>query len=198
MVLGVTGGIASGKSLVARQLVECGAAMVSADELSREAVAPGSPTLARLVEAFGAEILLADGSLDRQRLGALVFADAAARDRLNAITHPAIARLAATRLAQLQRQGVPLVVYEAPLLFEADAVSRVDTVLVVMVTPEVQLARLMARDGIERPAALERVAAQWPQADKLARADFVVDNSGSAEVTRQRVANLYRYLSAIP
>jgi len=110
---------------------------------------------------------------------------------------PAIARLAATRLAQLQQQGVPLVVYEAPLLFEADAVSRVDSVLVVMVTPEVQLARLMARDGIERPAALERVAAQWPQADKLARADFVIDNSGSAEVTRQRVANLYRYLSAI-
>jgi dephospho-CoA kinase len=196
MVLGVTGGIASGKSVVADMLGDLGAVVVSADGLSREIVAPGSQVLDRLVEAFGSRILSFDGTLDRDYLGELVFSDDGARQRLNAITHPAIAELAETRLAELRRQKVPLVVYEAPLLFEAGAESRVDQVLVVIVDPDQQLERLSARDEISRTSAVERVATQWPQARKLAQADFVIDNSSTLEETRCQVESLYHYLTS--
>lgn len=196
MVLGVTGGIASGKSVVADMLGDLGAVVISADGLSREVVAPGSQALDQLVEAFGPRILTLEGTLDRDRLGALVFSDAGARQRLNAITHPAIAGLAEARLAELRKREVPLVVYEAPLLFEVGAESRVDQVLVVMVGPDQQLERLCARDKISRSSALERVATQWPQARKLALADFVIDNSSTLEETRCQVESLYHYLTS--
>ena len=194
MVLGITGGIASGKSTVAAMFAELGAVVVSADQLAREVVAPGSPALAELVAAFGPAILTPAGELDRVAVGRLVFADAAARDRLNAITHPAIARLAVARLQALRAGTAPLVVYEAALLFEAGAEQRVDRVLVVTVEPAQQQARLVGRDRHDAAAVQERIAAQWPQAEKVARADFVIDNSGSLDETRRQVAALYRQL----
>lgn len=193
MVLGITGGIAAGKSMAAAHFGTLGATVVSADNLAREAVAPGTPALQALVAQFG-DAILHDGSLDREALAAIVFADPASRETLNRITHPAIARLAEERLAALRVSGTPLVVYEAPLLFEAGAETRVDKVLVVTVTPEVQLARLMARSGLPRTAAVARIAAQMPQAEKAARADFVIDNSGTPEQLQQAVDRLYRQL----
>jgi dephospho-CoA kinase len=196
LVLGLTGGIAAGKSSVAAIFAECGATLVSADQLAREAVAPGSAGLRELVTVFGDAILTASGELDRDRLGRLVFADTQARLKLNAITHPAIARLAETRLATLRRGQVPLVVYEAPLLFEAGAEGRVDRVLTVIAAPQVQCARLCARDRLDPAAARERIAAQWPQAEKVVRADYVIDNSGALEETRRQVLALHQQLLA--
>lgn len=195
MILGVTGGIASGKTLVTSILRRLGAAVVSADELAREAVAPGSATLARLVEHFGPSILLPSGELDRPALGALIFADPQARAVLNAITHPAIASLSVVRLAQLTAADWPLVVYEAPLLFEAGAESRVDAVLVVTVPETQQLQRLMARDRLSETAARERIAAQLPQAEKAARADFVIANDDTVAALEAQVRALFLRLT---
>jgi dephospho-CoA kinase len=196
MVLGITGSIASGKSTVSGMFQARGALLVSADQLAREAVLPGSAILARLVERFGGAILLANGELNRARLGAVVFADPGARRDLEAIMHPAIAALADKRLRRLRRMGETLIVYEAPLLFEAGAEGRVDRVLVVRIDPGVQLQRLMRRDGLDEAAARLRIAAQMPQAEKLARADFVIDNSDGREFTEQQVAALWQELTA--
>jgi len=194
MILGVTGGIACGKSAVTELLRAEGAIVVSADELAREAVSPGSPVLAELVAYFGAEILRTDGELDRPRLAARIFADPAKRLELNRITHPAIAALADERLNVLRRQGVSLIVYEAPLLFEAGAEQRVDAVLVVSASEGEQLARLMARDNISAADAHARIAAQLPLAAKIARADYVIDNSGTLASTAAQVKALCREL----
>ncbi len=136
MILGLTGSIASGKSTVADSLVECGAILVSADLLAREVVNPGSPTLAKLVDAFGMEILTAGGHLDREVMAQTVFSDPIARRLLESITHPAIAYLAECRLAELSRSPHDLIIYEAPLLFEAGGEGRVEQVLVVVVDPD--------------------------------------------------------------
>jgi dephospho-CoA kinase len=195
MILGLTGGIASGKSFVADCFVECGALLVSADLLAREVVNPGSPTLAKLVDAFGVDILTPGGFLNREVMAQTAFADPVARRLLESITHPAIAHLAECRLAELNRSPHDLIVYEVPLLFEAGAESRVDQVLVVVVDPEVQLARLLQRDSLSAAEARQRIAAQWPQADKVQKADFVIDNSGTLQQTRIAVAALYDYLT---
>ena len=195
LILGITGNIASGKSMIARAFADKGAALVSADQLAREAVAPGSPALRQLVDRFGEKILQADGSLDREALGEIVFADAQARKALNRITHPAIATLAERRLGALRQEpGLSLIVYEAPLLFEAGAEGRVDQVLVVTIDPQVQLRRLMDRDGLDETAARRRISAQLPQAEKVARADFVIDNSGSVAATLEQVDRLWERL----
>jgi dephospho-CoA kinase len=195
MILGLTGGIASGKSSVADMFVECGAILVSADLLAREVVNPGSPTLVKLVEVFGEEILTQAGSLNRQALAQRIFADPGARRRLESITHPAIAHLAECRLAALKAAPHDLIVYEAPLLFEAGAEGRVDLALVVVVDPAIQLARLQQRDRLSAAEAQQRIASQWPQADKVQRADFVIDNSGPLAQTRSMVDALYHYLT---
>lgn len=197
-ILGVTGGIASGKSTVARLFATLGATVVSADELAREAVRPGSAALKDLVGRFGPGILDGDGGLDRKALAAVVFADPQARQDLNRITHPAIALLASKRLARLVREGSPLVVYEAPLLFEAGAEGRVDRVLTVTVDEQQQLKRLMERDGLDEAAARQRVDAQMPQAEKAARADYVIDNSGSLAQVEAQVRALFRQLAEAP
>jgi dephospho-CoA kinase len=197
MILGITGNIASGKSRVAARFARLGAVVVSADQLAREAVAPGSDALRALVRRFGDRILREDGDLDREALGRIVFADSAARQELEAITHPAIARLADERLASLRAEKHPLVVYEAPLLFEANAVNRVDRVLLVAVAPEVQLARLMARDGLDEEASRQRIEAQMPQADKVARADYVITNSGDWDACERQVDALFEELRQV-
>jgi len=198
LILGVTGGIASGKSLVTEIFRSLGALVVSADELAREAVLPGSETLCRLVGQFGRDILQADGSLDRKTLAERVFTNAGAREALNRITHPAIAALAEKRLQELSQQAGRLVVYEAPLLFEAGAEKRVDAVLVVSIDEPLQVERLMRRDGLTEGQARARIAAQMPQAEKVARADYVIDNSGSPEATAEQVRKIFRELGALP
>jgi dephospho-CoA kinase len=195
MILGLTGGIASGKSFVADCFVKCGAILVSADLLAREVVNPGSPVLAKLVESFGLEILTSGGSLNREVLAQRVFADPAARRQLESMTHPAIALLAECRLTELRSSPHNLIVYEAPLLFEAGAESRVDRVLTVVVAPDVQLTRLLQRENLGEVEAKQRIAAQWPQADKVQKSDYVIDNSGSMQQTHALVAALYHYLT---
>ena len=195
MVLGLTGNIASGKSLVARLLAVQGAEVLSADALAREVVAPGSAVLLQLVQQFGDQILDAQQALDRGALAERVFADPQALAALNRLTHPAIARLAAERLAALRAANIKLIVYEAPLLFEAAAEKRVDQVLVVTIDPVIQLQRLMARDGFGRDDALRRIGSQMPQEQKAARADYLIDNSGSLADLEAAVNQLWTRLN---
>jgi dephospho-CoA kinase len=187
-LIGLTGGIATGKSTVARLLAARGAVIVDADVLAREVVEPGSPALAEIAAGFGDSVLTPDGALDRAALGAVVFADPAERRRLEAITHPRIAALMGERIAAGLASEAPLVVADIPLLFEGDRVGLVEGVLLVDIPEEVQLRRLMLRDGIAEAAARARVAAQMPLAEKRRRATWVIDNSGTPEETAARVA----------
>jgi dephospho-CoA kinase len=185
-VFGITGGIGTGKSRVAALLRERGVPVVDADELAREVVAPGTPGLAEIVESFGPGVLAVDGSLDRKRLGALVFSDEIARKRLNAITHPQVRRLSQDRFAELDRRGVALAGYDVPLLFEAGLEPLMRPIVVVAASEATQLARIMARDGASEADARARIASQLPLAEKRKRADFVLENDGSlAELAAQ-------------
>lgn len=197
LVLGMTGNIASGKSTVAEELARRGAIVVDADQLAREVVASGSSALKEIVETFGRDILNNRGELDRDKLGQMVFADVKVRAMLNRIVHPEIAKKSIKRLQELkQRTDIPLVVYEAPLLFEVGAESRVDKVLVVTIDPEEQLKRLRVRDRLSEVTAQQRMAAQMPQQEKVRRADFVIDNSGSVDETLKQVDLLWPRLVA--
>jgi len=194
MILGITGNIASGKTTVAKWFGEAGARVLSADQLAREVVQPGSLLLQQIVARFGSQVLQANGELDREMLSRLIFADPQSRRELDGLMHPAIAELSLQRLAELNADQATLVVYESPLLYEAGAESRVDKVLVVAIDPEQQLRRLMSRDSIDESTARLRIAAQLPQAEKIRRADYVIDNSGTEEECRSRVMQLAREL----
>lgn len=195
-IVGLTGGIASGKSTVARMLRELGAPVIDADLLAREVVAPGSDGLAAIVERFGPTVLDASGALDRKRMAERVFADADARAALNAITHPRIAAAGQREIARLAAEGAPVCVYEAALIVENGLQAWMHALIVVAVPPEVQRARLMERDGIDAAAAEARLAAQLPLADKVAVADYVVDNSGSVHETRAQVERIWDEVNA--
>lgn len=195
-VVGLTGGIASGKSTVATLLRERGAAIVDADLLAREVVARGQPALGELVVRFGPAILTADGALDRKALGARVFADPAARADLNRITHPRIAAAAQAAIAAHAAAGVPVVFYEAALLIENGLHRGLDGTIVVSVDAATQAARLAARDNLPPDAVEGRLAAQLPLADKLAVATWVVDNSGDRAALIIAVDRLWHSLEA--
>ena len=190
-VIGLTGGIASGKTSVARFFQDRGAVVIDADQLARSAVEPGTFGLERVVSAFGREILAPDGQLDRRRLAALVFSDPAKRVLLEEILHPEIKRLAEERITQAAEGGQRFVFYMAPLLIEAGVVDRVDEVWVVTVRPPVQLERLMQRDGIARDEALRIIASQMPLADKEKYGRIVIDNSGTPEETASRLTEIW-------
>jgi dephospho-CoA kinase len=185
--IGLTGGIATGKSSVAALLAEHGAEVIDADQLARDAVAPGTAALQRIVELFGQQALLPDGSLNRQAVREMVFNEPARRQQLEAILHPAIKELALQQIEQAQIRGSRVVVYMAPLLIEANATDRVDEIWVVTVRPEVQLARLMARDGCNQKQAEQIIAAQMPLAEKERFGVVVIDNSSSLEETSRQV-----------
>ena len=190
-VFGLTGGIGSGKSLVGSLFTRLGAEVVDADQLAREVVEPGQPTLAHIVESFGADILLPDGRLDRVKLGELVFADPSARARLNAITHPAILqRMRQEIAARSGRDG--LLVLDIPLLYESGRQDLVEKVVVVWVDRATQLERLTGRTGITAQAAQQRIDSQMPLDEKRARADYLIDNRGTTEETERQVRALYR------
>jgi dephospho-CoA kinase len=194
MILGLTGNIASGKSTVAGELKKRGAQIVDADQLARDVVRLGAPTLKAIAEEFGSEVLSESGELNRELLGALIFADEQARLKLNALIHPAIAALARERLRAACASSPPLVVYDAPLLYEVGAESNVDCVLVVRIDPQVQLSRLMERNGLTELEARQRMDAQMPQHEKVARAAYIIDNSGTLEQTLEQLDRLWSEL----
>lgn len=203
IVIGLTGGIGSGKSTVARMLAELGAVVIDADAIVHELQAPGMPMLNELARAFGAGILDASGALDRKALADLVFRDAEARARLNAIVHPPVGAEFARRLAAARAAGAPLVVLDIPLLFESRASERgsaagreVQATVLVWVPESVQIERQMARDGCRRDEALRRIRAQLPLDAKRALADHVIDNAGTREQTLRQVRSLYEALTS--
>jgi dephospho-CoA kinase len=191
--VGLTGGIASGKSLVAEELAARGAVVIDADVLAREVVEPGTEGLAAVVERFGGGVLRA-GRLDRARLGQIVFADPESRRDLERIVHPAVR----ARAAQLEQAAPPdaVVVHIIPLLVETGQQDRFDVVVVVDVDPETQLARLVARDGLDAADAQARLAAQASREQRRAVADIVIDNGGSVTDLKAQIALLWQELSS--
>ncbi|MBJ6799585.1 dephospho-CoA kinase [Geomonas propionica] len=191
-IIGLTGGIASGKTSAAHLLERLGAAVIDADQLAREVVQPGEEALAQIVASFGDKIVNPDGTLNRAALGEIVFADPAARRTLEGITHPAIKQRAEEKLERLRAAGTSTAFYVAPLLFEAGITSRVHEVWVVYLDRETQLQRLMARDGLSREAALSRIASQMPMEEKKKLGKVVIDNRGSKEELEAQVLKLWR------
>lgn len=190
-VIGLTGGIASGKSTVARILQRLGAVIIDADLLSREAVLPGTPAHQAIVSAFGPDILLPDATINRKALGRIIFADPVARRRLEAITHPAIARLAEERLTEARCSDATVAFYVAPLLIEAGATGRVDDIWVVYADRDTQMARLAGRDGIGREEAEQRLAAQMSMEEKATYGSAVIDNRGTLAETERQVITIW-------
>jgi dephospho-CoA kinase len=193
--VGLTGGIGSGKSEVARLLAEHGAVVIDADALAREAVAPGTPGLAAVVEEFGPEVLAVDGSLDRAKLGAVVFGDDGRRAALEAIIHPYVGRRSAELMARADDDAV--VVYDVPLLVEKQLQDGFDVVVVVDVSAETQVRRLAAARAMSEEEARRRIAAQAGREERLAVADVVIDNDTDdpdRRALRDQVDALWRRL----
>lgn len=183
-IIGLTGGIATGKSTVALFLEDKGLPVIDADQLARDAVMPGTSALEQITALFGHGVLNGDGMLDRKHLGAVVFPDPEKRRRLEAILHPEIRKRAEERIAQAAEAGHRYLIYMAPLLIEAGATDRVDTIWVVTVRPEIQLERLMKRESISREQAERIIATQMPLAEKEKFGSVVIDNSGTKEETK--------------
>ena len=194
-VVGLTGGIASGKSTVSRMLGELGVPVVDADVLARQIVEPGRPAYRAIVREFGRGVLQADGTLDRKKLGQQVFSDPVKLSRLNALTHGRIAYAARRAVAAHIAAGAKLVVYDAALIVEQGVQRKLDALVVVSVPEQTQLSRLMERDHLGATAARQRLAAQLPLATRLAAATHVIDNSGTPEQTRSQVLQLWKQLT---
>ncbi|NJP45712.1 dephospho-CoA kinase [Actinacidiphila epipremni] len=194
LTVGLTGGIGAGKSEVARLLASYGAVLVDSDRIAREVVAPGTEGLAKVVAEFGPGVLAPDGSLDRPKLGAIVFADEERRRALNAIVHP----LVGARSAELQRAAGPddIVVHDVPLLTENGLAPYYDLVVVVDAAPDSQLDRLVRLRGMTEDEARSRMAAQARREERLAIADLVLHNDGTVEELREQVAAVWRELKA--
>jgi dephospho-CoA kinase len=193
-VFGLTGGFATGKSTVVARVRARGVPGVEAEELAREVVEPGSDGLARVVEAFGTEMLGAARALDRRRLAKRVITDPSARERLESLLHPLIRALQKTRMAEIAARGEALACYEAPLLVEVGLASELRPLVVVVADEATQIERAKQRDGLDEKAARARIAAQMPLAEKRALADYVIENEGSLE---ELVAETDRVLDAI-
>lgn len=196
--VGLTGGIATGKSYVLSVLRELGCATLDADQTAREVVEPGQPAFDEIVAHFGTDILGADGRLDRAKLGAIVFADAAERETLNAIVHPRVFESQANRLAEIENlDPQAIAVIDAALMIETGSYRRFDKLVVVYCEPEIQLERLMARNLMSREDAAARISAQMPSAEKLRYADFSINTSLGFEDTRRQVEKLYDQLRVL-
>lgn len=194
-VIGLTGGIASGKSLVSAYLRELGAQIIDADEIARRVVQPGGPVLREIVAEFGDAVLNADGTLNRKELGRIVFSDPAKLDRLNRIIHPQILAEIKMLLNKHRKSGSErIAVLDAPLLYEVGGEGLVDEVWVVDVDYPTQLKRLMRRDNLSEEDARRRIAAQIPLDEKVRRADRVIDNRSTPEDTRRQVRRLWEEL----
>jgi len=195
--VGLTGGIACGKSTVAATLADCGAAVVDADAVAHEVTAPGGAAFDEVVARFGRELLDEGGRIDRARLGRIVFADEAARRELEAMVHPHVRRESRRRLdQQARRLGARVAVLEAALLVETGAWREFDRLVVVACSRRVQIERIVGRDGLDETEAQRRIDAQAPLARKTALADHVIETDGPIERTRQRAREVYAALLA--
>ena len=202
-LIGLTGGIGTGKSTVSAMLEKLGSTVLSADAIVHELQARGTPLLAEMAEAFGAEILDASGALDRKALAAIVFADKEALERLNRIVHPKVGAEMQQRIEAARAAGAPLIVLDIPLLFEGRNTGRggaaewsYDATVLVYAPAAVQLERTVERDGCTRQEAQRRIDAQLPIDEKRALADHVIENDGDLEATERQVEALHRRLTA--
>lgn len=195
-VIGLTGGIASGKSTVARLLLERGVAIVDADQLARDVVAVGTEGLEEVVRAFGDGVLSEDGALDRAKLGAIVFSDPAKRAALEAITHPRIAAAGLAAIASHRDGPAPYVVYEAALLVETGRHTTFPGLIVVAVSPAAQFERLVERDGFTEAEARARIASQMPMEAKVAVGTWVIHNDGDRHDLEREVDRVHRAVVA--
>ena len=190
-VLGLTGGIGSGKSMVAQIFAELGAVVIDADKLAREVVEPGQPALQEIASTFGPDVLLPDGRLDRPKLAGIIFSDPAERAKLDAITHPRIRERMEGQI-EARRWGRGVLILDIPLLYENNRTNMVEKVIVVWVDAQTQLQRIRQRDGLSAEAARQRISAQMPLDAKRARADHVIDNTGGRDETQRQVEAIYR------
>ena len=198
LTVGLTGGIASGKSAASSIFIELGARLIDADSVARSLVAPDSSLLQEIVDTFGREILVEGGGLDRRKLGDIVFNDKAKRRTLEGILHPAIAEETDGRIAVLKKvhpEGV--IIVDAALMIEAGRHKRYEKLVVVHVDEKTQIERLVERDGLSVEAAEERIATQMPLDEKRGYADYVIDNSGAPEELRRQVEEVYKRLKAL-
>ena len=195
-VVGLTGGIASGKTTLSKMFAEMGIPIIDADDLAREVVEPGTPGLQAIVEEFGEDVLDAEGRLDRKKVGELVFGDEEARETLNAILHPRIGAAGAKYIQAYQDHPAPYVIYEGALLVETGAYKAFSALIVVSAEESVQRLRLIARDGYTVSEANARIDSQLPLARKVAVADYVVTNNGNLDSTREQVARVHEQLVA--
>jgi dephospho-CoA kinase len=195
-LIGLTGGIASGKSTVADILRRLGAAVVNADVLAREVVEPGQDAWQEIVNTFGAEVLQADKRLDRQRLRKIIFDDPAARKKLEAIIHPRVRALAEKRIRENAAAGHAVVVYEVPLLFEGNIHHWVRPVILVACAPETQIKRLRQRDQVNEGDAQKHIAAQMSLAEKRKLADYTIENDGTLEDLERQVREVLEKINA--
>jgi dephospho-CoA kinase len=193
--VGLTGGIASGKSTVAAMFVELGARLIDTDVIAREVVAPGGPVLESIEKAFGKEAFDENGDLDRLKLREKIFEDQEARNKLNAIVHPAVAAGVQAQFNEIDQSNPNAVaLVDVPLLYETDTEDRYDVVVLVYVPPRLQVQRLMKRDNVSVEAAEQSLKAQMPIEEKRKKAQFVVDNSGSLQETRKQVHAVWQTL----
>jgi dephospho-CoA kinase len=196
-LIGLTGGIASGKSVVAARLAEHGAVVVDADRIAREVVEPGTPALARIAQEFGGEVIASDGSLDRAALGALIFASPEKRAALNAITHPAVGiRSKELFAAAAAVDPDAIVVYDVPLLVDAGRTDEFDLIVVVNASTETRVDRMVELRGMTRDEAMHRINSQATNTERLAIADVVIDSNGTLEQTLAQADALWEKLSA--
>ena len=193
-VIGLTGGIASGKSLVSRRLAERDAVVIDADKLGHESYRRGTETFGAVLRAFGNDIVGADGEIDRRALGAKVFGDTAARKRLEAIVWPAIRRLGAERIEALRAQGTPVVVLEAAVLIEADWLDLADEIWLVLTSPETARKRLIERNGLSAEQADARIGAQLTNEQRRPHAQVVIENDGTLDELRSAVDKAWNKL----
>jgi dephospho-CoA kinase len=187
MRVALTGGIATGKSHVRTRFESVGIPTIDADLLARDAVAPGTAGLAAVVRRFGTGVCEADGTLNRRKVGAIVFHDLQARRDLEQIVHPFVREMTERWFASLDPERVPFAVADIPLLFESGRESDFDAVIVIACEPETQLRRLMARDGLGEAEARQRIAAQWPLEKKIANADYVIRTDGTFDETNLQI-----------
>src|SRR6266568_666584 len=193
--VGLAGSIAVGKSHVLGMLKELGCHVIDADQIARDVVAPGTPGLKLVVEEFGEIVLNKDGALDRQKLGEIVFGDEEKRKKLNSILHPIIIAAQDEMIRELEAKDPNgIVIIDAALMIESGGYKRLDRLIVVYCEPEIQLQRLMKRDGLSREAALSRIASQMGQQEKIKYADFLIDTSGDFAGTRAQVKTLFDQL----
>ncbi|WP_367333626.1 dephospho-CoA kinase [Limosilactobacillus sp.] len=195
-VVGLTGGIASGKSTVSQMLSQVGLPIVDADQVAHRLQRPGQLGLTELVDQFGRGILTPDGHLNRGGLGKMAFSDASVRHQLNAIMQPLIRETIMDQLAAFKKQDIPFVILDAPLLFEQGYDQECDLIVVVTVSHDRQVYRLMSRNGYSKPVAEQRIATQWPLVKKVRQADVVINNDGSLDELRRQVAKVVDYLRA--